>query len=62
MDELRERMTGIEDPRHASYVRYPLVDILLIVMCGVLSGLDRECFIRRFYIEFLSSSPFWEPG
>ena len=40
MDELRERMTGIEDPRHASYVRYPLVDILLIVMCGVLSGLD----------------------
>lgn len=40
MEELREKMTEIEDPRHPSYVKYSLADILIIVMCGVLSGLD----------------------
>ena len=29
-----------EVPRHSNYVKYPLADILIIVMCGVLSGLD----------------------
>lgn len=40
MEELRERMSEIEDPRYPSYVKYSLADILIIVMCGVLSGLD----------------------
>lgn len=40
MEELRERLSGIEDPGHPSYVKYPLADILIIVMCGVLSRLD----------------------
>ena len=40
MEEIRERMSEIEDPRHPSYVKYSLADILIIVMCGVLSGLD----------------------
>lgn len=40
MEELRKRMSEIEDPRHPSYVKYSLVDILIIVMCGVLCGLD----------------------
>ncbi len=40
MEELRKRMSAIEDPRHPSYVKYSLADILIIVMCGVLSGLD----------------------
>ena len=33
-------MSKIEDPRHASYVKYPLADILIIVMCAVLCGID----------------------
>ena len=40
MRELRERMSKIEDPRHQSYVKHSLADILIIIMCGVLSGLD----------------------
>ncbi len=33
-------MSEIEDYRHPSYVKYPLADILIIVMCAVLCGLD----------------------
>lgn len=40
MEAVRERISEIEDPRHPSYVKYSLADILIIVMCGVLSGLD----------------------
>ena len=40
MEEIRARMTAIEDPRHQSYVKYPLADILIIIMCAVLCGLD----------------------
>lgn len=40
MEEIRERLGEIEDPRHQSYVKHQLVDILLIVMCAVLCGLD----------------------
>ena len=40
MEEIKERLSGIEDPRHQSYVKYPLADILIIIMCAVLCGLD----------------------
>ncbi len=40
MEEIRARMTAIEDPRHQSYVKYALADILIIIMCAVLCGLD----------------------
>ena len=40
MDEIRARIATISDPRHASYIKHQLSDILLIIMCGVLSGLD----------------------
>lgn len=40
MEEIRARMAAIEDPRHQSYVKYPLADILIIIMCSVLCGLD----------------------
>lgn len=33
-------MSEIKDYRHPSYVKYPLADILIIVMCAVLCGLD----------------------
>lgn len=40
MEEIKKRMEEIEDPRHPSYVKYALADILMIIMCGVLCGLD----------------------
>ena len=40
MEEIRARKSEIEDPRHQSYVKYPLADILIIIMCAVLCGLD----------------------
>ena len=40
MEEIREWMAKIEDPRHPSYVKYPLVDVLIIIMCAVLCGID----------------------
>ncbi len=40
MEGLKERMAEIEYPRHQSYVKYALSDILMIIMCGVLCGLD----------------------
>ena len=40
MEEIRAQMSTIEDPRHPSYVKYASADILIIIMCGVLCGLD----------------------
>ena len=40
MEEIRAQMSTIEYPRHPSYVKYALADILIIIMCGVLCGLD----------------------
>lgn len=38
----------IEDPRHPGYVKHKLSDILVIVMCAVLCGLDELCSIITF--------------
>lgn len=38
----------IEDPRHPSYVRHSLVDILIMVMCSVLCGMTDLCGIVSF--------------
>ena len=40
MEEIKVRMIQIENPRYQSYVQYPLADILIIIMCAVLCGLD----------------------
>lgn len=40
MEEIREELGEIIDPRHQSYVKYLLEDILIIVMCAVLCRLD----------------------
>lgn len=38
MEELRERFSQIEDTRHPSYVEHNLVDVLILVMGAVISG------------------------
>ena len=67
MEEIRARMSEIEDPRHQSYVKYPLADILIIIMCAVLCGLDtlgdlviyaknrEEFFVKELGIEKVPS-------
>ena len=51
MDEIRARISTISDPRHASYIKHQLSDILLIIMCGVLSGLDTLGDLGQYRIE-----------
>ena len=36
----KERFEGIKDTRFRSYVKHRLIDVLILVMCGVLCGLD----------------------
>ncbi|MBD5150584.1 MAG: ISAs1 family transposase [Oscillibacter sp.] len=67
MEEIRARLSEIEDQRHPSYVKYPLAEILIIVMCAVLCGLDtlgdlviyaknrKEFLAKEFGIEAIPS-------
>lgn len=66
---MREYFAIIEDPRHQSYVRHNLDDILIMVMCSVLCGITdlsgivsfsqnkAEFFKRNFNIENIPSKP-----
>ena len=45
---MQERFAIIEDPRHQGYIKHKLSDILVIVMCAVLCGLDELCDIMTF--------------
>lgn len=40
MEELREKFSVIEDPRHQGYVEHKLEDVLILVLCAVFCGLD----------------------
>lgn len=40
MEEIGAQASAIEAPRHQSYIKYLLADILIMIMCAVLSGLD----------------------
>jgi len=69
MDYIKGKFAEITDERHESYVTHNLSEILIIVMCSVLSGLDglaelvifagkREKFFRnKFGIEQIPSKP-----
>ena len=66
---IREKFSRIEDQRHPSYVEHKLADILIIIMSGVLCGLDglaeimvhaenrAEFFKSNYGIERLPSKP-----
>ena len=69
MDYIREKFASIDDKRHPSYVEHNLVDILIIIMCAVMCGLDTladvmvyaqnkaEFFMTKFGIEQIPSKP-----
>jgi predicted transposase YbfD/YdcC len=66
---LKDKFMIIDDLRDERYVKYPLCDVLIIVMCAVLCGLDQLCDImtyaenktdflkRTFDIEKIPSKP-----
>ena len=45
---MREVLATIHDPRHPGYVRHKLSDVLLIIICAVISGLDELCTIHAY--------------
>lgn len=48
MEKLKQKLSEIEDKRHQGYVKHSLVNILIIVMCATLCGLDELCEIVTF--------------
>ena len=48
MENIREKFSIIEDQRHQSYVEHKLTDILIIIMCAVLCGIDELCEIVKY--------------
>ncbi|MEG1142904.1 MAG: ISAs1 family transposase [Clostridia bacterium] len=48
LTELRATLSGITDERHQSYVKYNLMDIVMIVLLAVLSGADEWIEIEKF--------------
>ena len=69
MEKIRERLSLIPDYRHPGYISHKLCDILIIVMIGVLCGLDqlgdlvvfanerKEFFEKYFEIKAIPSKP-----
>lgn len=48
LKEMRETMSDISDPRHESYVRHKLADIIMITFFAVLAGADEWLEIEVF--------------
>lgn len=69
MDYIRGKFNLIEDKRHSSYIEHDLADVLIIIMCSILCGLDglaelvvfaqnrTEFFRKKFEIEQIPSKP-----
>jgi predicted transposase YbfD/YdcC len=51
MEELKERLSLIPDPRHSGYVGHKLSDILIITMAAVMCGIDQLCDLVVFANE-----------
>ena len=66
---MREKLATVHDPRHPGYIQHKLADVLLIIICAVMSGLDELCtiyayaknkaefFRSQFGIESIPSKP-----
>ena len=56
---MQEYFLEIKDPRHESYVKYKLADVLTIVMCAVMCRMSELCEIMVFAesrAEFLAEN------
>lgn len=47
MDSVLDYFSTLEDPRQSWKVVYPLQEILLVVLCGMISGADNFVEIER---------------
>lgn len=69
MDNIKRKFEQIKDERHQSYVEHRLADVLILVMCAVLCGIDQleeimsygknklEFLRKTFSIEKIPSKP-----
>jgi hypothetical protein len=46
--QIRQWYSKIEDPRYAGFVEHKLADVLIIVQCAVMCGLDRLSDIEEY--------------
>jgi len=57
MKEIVQKFTVIEDPRHSGYIKYKLADVLSIIMCAILCGLDD---LESLHVFAESNRSLWE--
>ncbi len=57
MEKLVEKLSMIKDPRHFGYIKYKLADVLSIILCAVLCGLDE---LEDLYVFAQSNRRIWE--
>lgn len=57
MQEIAKKLSEIEDVRHSSYIKYKLGDVLVIILCGVLCGLDS---LEDLHIFAKSHAEYWK--
>lgn len=57
MEEIVEKLKEIEDPRHSGYIKYKLADVLSIILCAVLCGLDD---LESLHVFAESNRSLWE--
>ncbi len=57
MHEIAKRLSEIEDVSHSSYIKYQLGDVLVIILCGVLCGLD---ILEDLHIFAKSHAEYWK--
>jgi len=57
MEKVIEKLSVIKDPRHSGYIRYKLADVLSIIMCAVLCGLDD---LESLHMFAESNKSLWE--
>ncbi len=57
MEKMVQKFMNIKDPRHSGYIKYKLADVLSIIMCAVLCGLDD---LEGLYVFAESNRSLWE--
>ncbi len=57
MEKMVEKLSMIKDPRHSGYIKYKLADVLSIILCAVLCGLDE---LEDLYVFAQSNRRIWE--
>lgn len=57
MEETVPKLMVIKDPLHSGYIKYKLADVLSIILCAVLCGLDE---LESLHVFAESNRSLWE--